>query len=1333
MAERIEGLSIGLDLESAGLSRSLTSLKRELKTVDSEMKKNMSSFDRSDKSVQKYETRIQGLNKKLNVQKQTVDAAERKMNEMTEQYGENSAKAQRATKEYNDQVAALRNLDRYTKNATDELEQMRKEQEKANSAFGKASQGLSTFSDRTDKISKNLGTAGKTMTLGMTVPLAGLGAAAIKTGMEFEAAMSEVKAISGASSEDMVKLEKKAREMGATTKYSASEAANAMKFMGLAGWDAQQSIDGLDGVMNLAAASGEDLGAVSDILTDGLSAFGMKAKDAGRFADVLAAASSNANTTVAGLGKAFEYVAPVAGSLGFTIEDTAHAIGIMSNAGIKGEKAGTALRSMMTNLAKPTGAMEAKMKELGISLTDSEGNMLTFEEVMGDLRTSFADLSEKQKASAAATLFGKEAMSGALSIINASESDYKDLAASIGASEGAAKDMADTMNDNAKGKLKEMQSALQELGIIAAEHLLPPLTSVIEGATELAQKFGKLPEGTQKTIIAVGALATVLGPLSLAFSGVFRGISLMTGGLGKIVGKLGAAKVSSSIAGKALGSFGGAASKSGTKALTTAGSFGKAAGSLTKVGKVAGIARLGLAGLGGPMGLLATIAIPELIKGGVKLVKHLREDSIPAVEGFGSEVSKSTEKAVLSYKDLNDKATTELNELFWSGQTITQEGSAELVSTFEKMGSQISSSLDKEFNESYKTLSSFLVNSKNLSKQEQENILQNLKEGNTKQKAELQAKEDRILEIMNTAKKEKRALKESEKAEIGRLQEEMKYTAIETMSQSEKEQKAILEKLKNEASTITARQAADTVKNSLKAKDGSVKEAKEKYKKVKEAAERERDETGSISKEEASAIIKEAERQRDESIDKAENMHENVVKQAKKQAEGQVDQIDWASGEILSKWDKLVRGVRRRVNAVLLGVNWILDKIGLPNIPLWPAPEYAKGTDRSGHPGGPAIVGEKGRELAHIPGVGTTMVGTRGPEMINLPKGSAVLPNKETERTLKSYGFPGYAGGIGDFFEAVFSAPKKLIESAWNKFAPSPPDVGGSLEDIMTGSYKHLKSKASSYLLDKLKGMFGSGGFSKGGFGPPFRRTSRAGWRVHPIFGTRRFHAGDDWGAPAGTPIPSKSSGIVTFSGYNSARGNYVKVKSGAYDFIYQHNSRNYVSKGDMVRQGQTIGTVGSTGHSTGPHLHFEVKKNGAFVPPSALGFKTGGRVGSHGFYELAEEGYPEWVIPTAPSRRSEAQKLLALAGREIEGKNKRPHQFRQPRSTSNNDSYITQVIEKMEMQLSETQSIVTLLTQLLMKDSNIYLSGKKVSDQLEPYITNKQKDNKEVRDLFAT
>ena len=321
--------------------------------------------------------------------------------------------------------------------------------------------------------------------------LAGLGGAAIKIGADFEEGMSEVQAISRASASDMELLKEKAKEMGAETKFSATESAAAFKYMAQAGWNTEDMLNGISGVMSLAAASGEDLALTADIVTDSLTAFGLEAKDAAHFSDVLAMTANATNTDVANLGYTFKYVAPVAGALGYSIEDMSVAIGLMANSGIKAETAGTALRATLTNLAKPTQQMTGYMEELGISLTDAQGNVKPFNEVMIDLREGFEGLTEAQKAEYAAGIAGKEAMSGLLAIVNASDEDFAALTEQINNCNGAAEEAAKIMQDNLKGSVEQLGGALETLGIEFYDGVNTPIRTIVDSATSMVEQLTK--------------------------------------------------------------------------------------------------------------------------------------------------------------------------------------------------------------------------------------------------------------------------------------------------------------------------------------------------------------------------------------------------------------------------------------------------------------------------------------------------------------------------------------------------------------------------------------------------------------------------------------------------------------------------------------------------------------------------------------------------------------------------------------------------------------------------------------------------------------------------
>lgn len=473
-------------------------------------------------------------------------------------------------------------------------------------------------SDRVYALGSAFQSAGSSMTKYVTTPLLGIGTAAVTVTAGFESAMSEVQAISGATGKDFEDLTAKAQEMGAKTKFSASESAEAMKYMAMAGWKTGDMLDGIEGIMNLAAASGEDLATTSDIVTDALTAFGLSAGDAGAFADVLAAASSNANTNVYLLGESFKYVAPVAGALGYSAEDTAIALGLMANAGIKGSQGGTALRSSLSKLVKPTDAAAAVMEEYGLSLTNADGSMKSLGDVMNMLRDRMGSLSEAEQAQAAATLFGQEAMSGMLAIINASDADYSKLTNAIYSSEDAAVSMANTMQDNLGGQLTILKSTLEGIAISFGNILLPAVKKVVESLQGFATKLNNLSEAQKETIVRIAGIAAAIGPLLVVVGKLLQFI----GGLPKTLTTI----------------------KSGLTVLKTA-----------------------LAGISAPV-----IAVVAVIATLVAAFKHLWDTN----EEFRNSITEIWESIKESFSQFTSGITERLNSLGFEFSSITEAISA---------------------------------------------------------------------------------------------------------------------------------------------------------------------------------------------------------------------------------------------------------------------------------------------------------------------------------------------------------------------------------------------------------------------------------------------------------------------------------------------------------------------------------------------------------------------------------------------------------------------------------------------------------------------------------
>lgn len=408
------------------------------------------------------------------------------------------------------------------------------------SAIGKIQRQSSEMMKAGRQISRfgnNIENAGKKYTATITTPIVGAGIAAVSTAANFEKGMSKVQSISGATGDDMDALTKKAQEMGAKTKFSASESADAFSYMAMAGWNAGQMMDGIEGVMYLAGATGEDLATTSDIVTDALTAFGMKAKDTNKFVDILAQTANKSNTNVSMLGESFKYVAPSAGSLGYSAADTATALGLMANNGIKASQAGTSLNSWFTRMAKPTKESSKAMEDLGISMTDANGKMKPLRQVMSETRGAFNGLTKSQKAQYAAMLAGKTGMSGLLAIVNSSDKDFNKLSKSIDNSKGAAKKMYNVANNNLLGSLTVLKSTVESIAINFGNKLTPTVKNVTGYLQKAANKFNSLSDSQQNTIIKVAGIVAAIGPAMI----VIGGLTSKVGGAIRTVGRFGKA------------------------------------------------------------------------------------------------------------------------------------------------------------------------------------------------------------------------------------------------------------------------------------------------------------------------------------------------------------------------------------------------------------------------------------------------------------------------------------------------------------------------------------------------------------------------------------------------------------------------------------------------------------------------------------------------------------------------------------------------------------------------------------------------------------------------
>ncbi|NJI03119.1 phage tail tape measure protein [Staphylococcus agnetis] len=1451
---------IKVDLDGSGFNRGITGLNRQMRMVSREMSANLSKFGRYDQSLEKSKVKVDGLTKRQQIQAQKVRELKNNYDQLSRETGENSAKTQAAAAKYNEAYAELNKYERELNEATAEMKALERQQQVLNTTMGKIGNKFSELGPRLQEIGSKMQSVGRNMSMYVSAPIvAGFGAA-VKKSIDFDDSMRKVKATSGATGNEFQQLRDKALEMGAKTKFSASESADALNYMALAGWDTKDMLGGIDGVMQLAAASGEDLGQVSDIVTDSLTAFGMKAKDSGHFADVLAQTSSKANTDVRGLGEAFKYAAPVAGALGYTVEDTSIAIGLMSNAGIKGEKAGTALRTMFTNLSKPTGDMKKKMDELGISITDSNGNMLPMRDVMDQLRGKFKNLSKEQQANAASTIFGKEAMSGALAIINASDEDYQKLTKSIDGSKGAANRMSKEMEGGIGGSLRQMKSAIESLAISIGDVMAPYIIKLAEWVSHAASKLNEMPKGTQKIVVGLGLVAAAIGPLLVTLGVMVSTIGSAMTVIGPLMTSI--RTLSFITKGWALA----------TGFLNTILSVAKGqialqtvlTGKYSLVTKTAALVTRGL-GLAirfmtGPIGLVIT-AVGLL----VAAIVHLWRNN----ETFRNNVIKI-------WNTIKDGLLTIWNGIktfgiaVWNGlktgvMYIVQTWWALLKSYFNIWKAVITTIFNTIKNvivgvwNTIKSVTMFIINAwksgitaifnglliiikgiLNLYKNAFINTWNLIKFAVI---SVARAIASMVINSWNNIKNATIFVFNLVKGIITTIWSSIKSTMYRLASGAYQIVKNIWYSLSRTTQNIfsSLRAWISSVWSSIK--NSVVRYVRILWDSVKRTWYNLFDGTRNIFNRVKSFLVDKWDSIKRAVTGIASDLWGSVKRTFNNMKNGLANIIDKIKGHI----GGMVDAIKKGLNGLIKGLNWVGEKLNLP-----PIPKLSTGTQRINRHisttsdgrlkhGTMAVVGDKGpgngkgidgrRELIQYPNGRVALTPAKDTTTF-LPKGSRVISGSMRQQMLSTGTLPHFSIGtwfsnakdwvgdkvrgagewltdkIGDVLDYIDDPAKlfnKLLSNLGINFDSITKGMG-LVGDITRGAFNKIKKGA----IDWMQSGFDSlGGELVGGILDPDKINYHYGHTAAYTAATGRpFHEGVDFPFVYQTVRTPMGGRLTRMPFMHGGYGNYVKITSGAIDMLFAHlkDFSKSPASGSTVRPGDVVGLTGNTGFSTGPHLHFEMRRNGRHFDPepylrkakangklnvsggkgypsgsgatyasriirqaqnvlggryksryihdammrlakresnyqpnavnnwdinaqrgtpskglfqmiqptfmanaksgytnfnnplhqgisalqyivrtygwggfnraAAYAYKTGGLV-YNGLYHLGDDGYPEWIIPTNPSRADDAAKLLALASNDI-SKNKRPKHFSSTNVGGNGDGYLEKKLDTM-------------------------------------------------------
>lgn len=889
LSKRIELQSKKVDLYKQSIEKSTEKMNANIKTRD-KLKNEL------DQEKEKYESAIKVYGKESEVAQRSKE----KVEQLTEEHKKAEKAVETNAKSIQGYETNLNKANAEIAKSQGQLNKVNKELSNNNNKWLAASKTLKEHSEKLGNVGKKINSAGDAL-LKLNAPLVGVGIAAAKVGMDFDSQMSRVQAISGATGEDFEKLKNQAIDLGASTAFSALECAQGMENLASAGFNTQETMKAMPGMLDLAASSGEDLATSSDIAASSLRGFGLEASQASHVADVFAKNSADTNAAVADTGEAMKYCAPVAHAFGLSLEECTASIGIMANAGIKGSEAGTTLRGALTRLAKPSDAAATAMEKMGFSAFDSHGKMVQLNEMIKRLQKSTKGMTDEQKQSTLATIFGQEALSGMLALIDAGPNQLNDLTNGLKNCNGAASNMAKTMQDNAKSSIEQMFGSLETAGIKLEEGFAPVITQVANAVGNLADKFSALSPETQQSIVKFVGLGIAAGGALKIVGGGISTIGTIAGGLSKLTGFLGLGTAATTAAGTA-------ATVAGTAA--TGASVGIGAMTAAALPWIAAAGLVAVAGYG-IYKAFTTEATPavDLFADKIEETKTKVQDSNGTVQEVTKQttfkISEETKKQVGAYEELNTKATKHLQDLYVNSTNITSTQCKQITDDFTAMAKSINESIESNKKKEIDSLKGLFADAQGIQKDEQKKILDKVNQSYADRESANNKHNERIKKIMETASKEHRELTKAEKDRINEIQADMEKQAIKEKSQGEKEATVIMERLKANTEKITADQASVEIKNANNACKKTVDEANKKYDEQIATITRERDEAGSISKEQADKMIAEAKRQRDETVRHAEDMKEQTKQKIGSMCDDIYQKVDRNTGDTLSLWKKL--------------------------------------------------------------------------------------------------------------------------------------------------------------------------------------------------------------------------------------------------------------------------------------------------------------------------------------------------------------------------------------------------------------------------------------------
>ncbi|PAE21960.1 phage tail tape measure protein [Bacillus sp. 7504-2] len=867
----IGALRISINLDSADFTRGMRDINTRLRAVNSEFKASQAGAGRFDNSLTSLRGRADILNRTLEVHRAKVQELRRRYEESAQATGENSEQTMRLAAQYNNAVAAMRNTE-------DQLNLVNRRIEEQTNQWLVMQRQLHSAGESLRNVGNGMKDIGKDLSMKVTGPLVAAGTAAFKASVDFESAFAGVRKTVDATEVEFAEFEKGIRSMAKEIPAAATEIAGVAEAAGQLGIQN----DALLGFTRTMIDLGEATNMSSDQAATELARLAnitqMNQKNFDRLGSSIVALGNNFATTESEIVSMALRLAAQGKQVGMSEAQINALAATMSSLGIEAEAGGTAMTTVLKKIqtavggggkalagfAKAAGVSSKEFKQAwekdavvaldmfvkGLNNSSKEGKNLT---------TILSDLGIKGIRESDTLLRMAGASNLLSSAVSTSTKAWKENTALTEEAEQRYKTTASQM--------KILWNNVKDLGITIGGILIPIAQDMMRKIKPLVDKFAEMDEKTLKLILSIGGIVAAIGPLLVVGGTLISSLGAIMTGLGTLSGAIAVVTTGATAATPAIG--------------------GLAAVFTTLTGPI-GITVAALAGIGVGIGLL---------------VKDLKKPSIE-IQRFGDDVSEATQKAVGGFLDLNDKATLALRELDLTAKEVTKETAEAVSSNFSQMADQMREALEKRSAESLEIMQNFMRESIWISQQEKDEILKNMNDKYTQQQNAISNGEKIIKEIMQKASDEKRVLTESERIQINNIQEGMVKNGINLLSQNEVEAKAIMERVKANASALTAEQAAEVVKKSVEQKEGAIKAAEEQAEQTIQEIIRQRDELGTITADQAHRMIFEAERQRDETVKKAEDMHQMVVSEAKAQAEEHVNHVNWETGEVLTKWEK---------------------------------------------------------------------------------------------------------------------------------------------------------------------------------------------------------------------------------------------------------------------------------------------------------------------------------------------------------------------------------------------------------------------------------------------